>query len=244
VAVSCHHDIIDWLQPDWTLDMGSGGKFDWGSLRRRPELACTIARVDRAAWSRFARYHYLTAELASAAQCFGLWVGDQLAVFAGLMFRPHPVADNILGISRVVTLPDYQGLGLAFVLIDRIGAMLRALGWRLRNYPAHPAFVRAHDRSPNWALKQRPGQAAVNGRTRRLLQGRRDESNGSSSLGGRPCAVFEYVGPTWPDPREAMRITRYVDRHRGSAFPPQGSRPGIGQGAEKSAPGTRDSVES
>jgi energy-coupling factor transporter ATP-binding protein EcfA2 len=73
VAVSCHHDIIDWLQPDWTLDMGSGGKFDWGSLRRRPELQCTIARVDRSAWSRFARYHYLTAELANAAQCFGRW---------------------------------------------------------------------------------------------------------------------------------------------------------------------------
>lgn len=45
VAVSCHSDIIEWLQPDWTLDMGASGKFDWGSLRRRPPIQCTIARV-------------------------------------------------------------------------------------------------------------------------------------------------------------------------------------------------------
>lgn len=243
VAVSCHHDIIDWLQPDWTLDMGSGGKFDWGCLRRRPELACTIARVDRAAWSRFARYHYLTAQLANAAQCFGLWVGDHLAAFAGLMFRPHPKADNILGVSRLVTLPDYQGLGLAFVLVDAIGGMLTRLGWRLRTYPAHPALVRSFDRSPKWSLKQRPGQTNLSGRARRILNGRPDESGGSSGLGGRPCAVFEYVGPTWGDVREAMRITRYVDRHRGEPIPPQEGRRGIDAGAEKSAGGTRETVD-
>ena len=27
VAVSCHYDIIDWLQPDWVYDTGSGNFF-------------------------------------------------------------------------------------------------------------------------------------------------------------------------------------------------------------------------
>ena len=199
VAVSCHSDIIEWLQPDWTLDMGASGKFDWGSLRRRPPIQCTIARVDRAAWARFSRYHYLTAELANAAQCFGLWAGDQLAAFAGLMYRPHPSADNILGVSRLVTLPDYQGLGLAFVLVDTIGALLTRLGWRLRTYPAHPSLLRAFDRSPKWALKEKPRMKSV---------------AGSLGFGGRPNAVFEYVGPVHEDVVLAKEVTRYPDRNR------------------------------
>src|SRR5689334_11070288 len=35
VAVSCHYDIVDWLQPDWTFDPSSA-EFRWRSLRRRP----------------------------------------------------------------------------------------------------------------------------------------------------------------------------------------------------------------
>jgi len=41
--------------------------------------------------------------------------------------------------SRLVTLPDYQGLGLAFALADRRGAAYKALGRQFHAYPAHPA---------------------------------------------------------------------------------------------------------
>jgi hypothetical protein len=80
-----------------------------------------------------------------------------------------------------VTLPDYQGMGLAFVLTEAIGSEHRAKGERFRNYPAHPAFVRAHDRSPNWRLVKAPGKHS--------------SVNSAGNMGGRPCAVFEYCGP-------------------------------------------------
>lgn len=224
VAVSCHSDIIDWLQPDWTLDMGSGGTFDWRLVQPRPKLRCTIARVDRSEWARFARYHYLTAELHSAAQCFGLWVDDTLVTFAGCLFRPHPKADNIIGVSRLVTLPDYQGLGLAFILTNAMGAMLLTLGWRLRTYPAHPSLIRSRDRSPVWACKKRPGTIQPNGRVSRMLKGDSSNDNAAGGLGGRPGAVFEYVGPAWTDRAEAMRVTRYLDRRQRGAKPWTGTQ--------------------
>src|SRR6185295_19097477 len=37
VAVSCHADIEEWLQPDWKYDVPAG-KLSWRSLQRRPEL--------------------------------------------------------------------------------------------------------------------------------------------------------------------------------------------------------------
>jgi len=205
VAATCHYDVIDWLQPDWTLEPATMS-FTWRELRRRPELAVEIARVERhSSWPLFAPFHYLTNELHVAANCFVLFVEGRPASFCGVLHRPHAKVTNIKGVSRVVTLPDYQGLGLAFVLLDRLGAAYKALGYRFRNYPAHPSFMRGHDRSPRWALCKRPGQfSPALGRTSSINahphEGKR------WNMGGRPCAVFEYVGPAMTAIDEARAL--------------------------------------
>ena len=184
VAVTCHYDVADWLQPDWVLDMATQS-FTRRLLQQRPAVECVIGRVPYTAWAMFAPYHYLTADLNRAARCFGLWANGRLAAFAGALYRPHPTAQNVMGLSRLVTLPDFQGLGLAFVLADAVGSAYRALGKRWRSYPAHPALVRAFDRSTNWRLEKRPG----------VFGTRASETSSAPTVSkGRPCAVFEYVG--------------------------------------------------
>lgn len=196
VAATCHYDVIEWLQPDWLLEPATMS-FTWRSVQRRPELDCTICRVPYSAWSLFAPFHYLTAELHRAARCFALFVGDQPAAFAAMLHRPHPTARDVIGCSRLVTLPDFQGLGLAFALIDRLAAAYKALGKRVHTYPAHPALIRGFDRSANWALKKRPGF------TKRAGVG--IGTSGIGSAGGRPNAVFEYAGAAM-DRAEAQRL--------------------------------------
>jgi len=193
VAVSCHFDILDWLQPDWIFEPATM-HFARRSLQRRPPLDVTICRVPYSAWKIFAPFHYLTAELHKAARCFGLFVGDRLAAFAGIL--PKPISNGkerggwIAGVSRVVTLPDWQGLGLAFVLLDKLGAAYAAIGRRFRNYPAHPAFIRSHERSALWTLHKAGGTFAPDNR----------RNNPTSKRVGRcrPCGIFEYRGPAMP----------------------------------------------
>lgn len=197
VAVSCHNDIIEWLNPDWILEPATM-TFTWRSLQRRPAIDVAISRVDYSAWRVFAPYHYMTAHLHKSAACYVLSVAGEPAVFAGILFRPHAVVKDIWGISRVVTLPDYQGLGLAFVLTETIGAALKTLGKRLHNYPAHPAYVRACDRSPQWRLEKKPGLIAKCG------GGGGGVSAGS--LGGRPNAVFSYAGEPMADATAARQL--------------------------------------
>lgn len=194
VAASCHYDIVDWLQPDWVLEPATM-TFQWRALQRRPALECEIARVPWDVWRVFAPFHYLTADLHRSAKCFALFVGGRLAAFAGMMYRPHPKARDIWGLSRLVTLPDFQGLGLAFVLSDRLAAAYKALRLRMHTYPAHPALVRAFDKSPVWALRKRPGEFST-----------RSQSAGIGSAGGRPCAVFEYAGPPMEDAAQARAL--------------------------------------
>lgn len=197
VAVSCHHDILDWLQPDWVLEAATMS-FTRRRLQRRPSVNVTIGRVPRAAWRMFSPFHYLTAELHTAARCFGLWANGTLASFVGVLHRPHAESRGIWAVSRLVT-PDWQGLGLAMVLVDKLGAAYKGAGLRLRTYPAHPSLIRAFDRSPWWRMTQKPGNGIGSSNT----HSRRKKFTGH--FGGRPNAVFEYCGAAM-DAKEAQRL--------------------------------------
>lgn len=206
VAVSCHYDIIDWLQPDWIFEPATE-KFSRRLLRRRPELIGQIVRTKHSDWKIFAPFHYLTADLHPAAACYRLDVDGKPAAFCGVIknFAARgSKAAAIRRISRVVVLPDFQGLGLAFALMDRLGAMYRRLGYRFRCYPAHPSFVRSF-REPTWVLIRPPGrESAKSGKS----------SLAPSAQKERACAVFEYRGDVHGDRIQAMLLTREANRAR------------------------------
>lgn len=189
VAVSCHYDIIDWLQPDWVLEPATM-HFARRSLQCRPALDITISRVPYSAWQMFAPFHYMTADLHKAARCFCLFVGGRPAAFAGTMHRPHPKVQDIIGLSRLVTLPDWQGLGLALILSEKLAAAYKAIGKRFHTYPAHPALIRSYAKSDLYEMKKKPGTfSPATGET---------GLKGKGEFGGRPCAMFEYCGPALP----------------------------------------------
>ena len=195
VAVGCHYDVIDWLQPDWILEPADMA-FAWRSIQRRPEIHGVIRRCSRDLWSMFAPYHYMSADLHRSARCFAAYVSDRPIAFAGVLPMPVSRGENagtaIDRVSRVVVLPDWQGCGVVFRLLESLGAAYSALGRRFRNYPAHPPFIRAHARKPCW----RECNTAARGSS---------SSSGIGGAGGRNCAVFEFVGPAM-DRRQAERL--------------------------------------
>lgn len=196
VAASCHFDIIDWLQPDWILEPATM-TFQWRAVQRRPALEVEIARVDYAAWNIFAPFHYLTREMHRAAQCFVLFVRGQPASFISILNIPHPIRKNLRGISRAVTLPDYQGMGLVMILESKVCGAYRTFGIDVHGFPAHPPHIRSLDRSPDWKLIKKPGFSSL---SRSYLDNLSERKRGGRAKynigkqGGRPCAVFEFVG--------------------------------------------------
>jgi len=193
VAVSCHYDIIDWLQPDWILEPVTM-RFAWRSVQPRPGIEAYVARAEYSSWAVFAPFHYLTATLNRSARCFVLVVDETPVSFCAVLYRPHPRTRNIYGFSRVVTLPDWQGVGLAYALTDRVASYFKTLGYRIHSYPSHPAYIRGRDRSPNWAMIRAPANFVTKGRTSSI-----------SVKHDRPCATFAYVGQDG-DEAEAIRL--------------------------------------
>jgi ABC-type Mn2+/Zn2+ transport system ATPase subunit len=209
VAVSCHHDITDWLQPDWVLEPATM-TLTWRSLQPRPRIECIVRPVPYRVWHTFAPFHYLTAQLNVNARCWALFVNDHVASFAGVLRRPHPTVKHIMGVSRLVTLPDWQGLGLAFALVDTIAAVYVAIGETVHTYPAHPALVRAFDRNPKWAMMKRAGQFANTHRTQHQIAA---GNMRMWAFGHRPNAVFKYQGPS-ASLDDARRCLSYWDAPR------------------------------
>jgi ABC-type lipoprotein export system ATPase subunit/GNAT superfamily N-acetyltransferase len=197
VAVTCHYDVEDWLQPDWVLD-ASTRSFTWRALQRRPAVDVELRRVDYDVWHVFAPFHYLTADLHRAAKCFALHVAGRPVSFAAVLPFPHPRVRDIMRISRHVTLPDWQGIGLGMALVERLGGAYAALGKRLRHYPAHRALIRSLQRGP-WRQVKNAGEFLTNLNSQ-------SEINERSAFGGRPCATFEFDGLAWGDRLEASAL--------------------------------------
>jgi hypothetical protein len=200
VGVSCHYDIVEWMQPDWTFEPATM-TFTRRECLQRPSIDIEIFRVHRKAWEIFAPYHYMSASLHHAARCYLLTANGSPASFVGIlpryMGKDRLAGAPIKGISRGVTLPDWQGLGLIMVLGDTVASAYTGLGFRCNAYAAHPAFIRTFKKSSKWNLKKPAG--VYSGLVRRPRRGiSKTTSFGGTAQGGRPCAVFEYIGERMP----------------------------------------------
>jgi GNAT superfamily N-acetyltransferase len=182
IAVTCHYDVLPWLEPDWHFDTATGRLF--GRSLRRPPISLEVVRCERRAWPHFARYHYLSGKISGAAECYLATCDDRPVAFCGVVGmygrRGHK------RITRLVTLPDFQGVGIGMRLAESVGEIQQSAGVRLNITASHPAVVAHAGRSPRW----RTVGIAKTGHPRSDLT--REKKAKISA--GRSVVSFEYVG--------------------------------------------------
>lgn len=164
VAVACHYDIEEWLQPDWIYQPHIGA-FTWGSVQPRPQVKLEIIWAKYEAWHLFARHHYLTADLNKSAQIYVGLINDQPAVLTAILPLINANVKNARRISRTVVLPDYQGIGIGGKFVNAICAGLQAQGLSTYTTTSHPARVRALNKSKEWEMIREPSRVAQRGKT-------------------------------------------------------------------------------
>jgi len=185
VAVSCHYDIIEWLQPDWLYEPHSG-HFEWRSLRQRPPIHARIISVDTQAWQLFARHHYLDSTLHQAARCFVTLIENIPAVFIAVLPLPHPKLTNAYRVSRIVTMPDFQGIGIGTQVLTTIAAAYRAHQKHLYITTSHPALMRSLNSNREWQMTRKPSRVTAIGKTS-TIRYKPESAN-------RITASFRYIG--------------------------------------------------
>lgn len=187
VAVTCHKDVLPWLEVDWYYDLDDG-ELRWGRVQR-PPIALHVREGTRQAWPRFRGHHYLSGDLHKAARVFLAYAeldGDeQLVGFFSLL----PVAGHRgwwRG-HRTVVLPDYQGLGIGNVMIEATAEQLwRRERKRFRATTSAPSLIAHRRRHPDmWRLAMAPKMKAAVGKTSTI--------KGMSSSAGRLTTTWVYV---------------------------------------------------
>lgn len=182
VAVTCHYDVAEWLEPDWVLDMAT--QTLTRRRLRRPTIELHIHRCRLAAWELFKRHHYLTAGLAPQARCYLTTWNDTPVNFCATL--PVIAKRNHRRFTRIVTLPDYQGLGIGMRAVAAVAELHRAEGHRINVTSSHPALIRHCDRSPLWRAVTVKKSGTAPSATTKFPQYR--------SSAGRSVVSFEYVG--------------------------------------------------
>ena len=193
VAVTCHYDVVDWLQPDWVYQP-TDGSFIWRCLQRHPDVELAIHPVNRTIWPVFSHHHYVSSVLATSAQCFGAFWGDDCIAFNSYIHQPHPTQRNIKLGHRLVVLPDFQGMGIGVAFDEWLGQWLYESGQRYHNVVSHPAIVAGYLRSSRWRCYFKPSNRLPSGaggvRARASLRSRQSRGRRANTYG------FEYVPPS------------------------------------------------
>lgn len=122
----------------------------------RPPIRLTVRRVESSVWKtcEFFKHHYLSQELNKSCKCLLFeWDGVPIG-FVGILNTPRKSIPYGCAISRMVIIPDFQGLGLSTEIFNFCGGIIKALSddehdYRLYIKTAHSKFGKALDRNPN-----------------------------------------------------------------------------------------------
>lgn len=141
ILASCHFDIMEWLNPDWIYSPNKRRVEKPDCLRlTRPKIELEIFRCRYETWKIFKQHHYLSEDLNPAALSYlALW-NDKPIAFVAILPFPGVGDSKTRRISRIVILPDYQGLGIGKALIDYFAALYYKIDSQMYIRTINPAL--------------------------------------------------------------------------------------------------------
>lgn len=198
VLLSCHYDIIDWLEPDWVYDTAEA-RFSRDCLWQRPKFELQIYQVSGAVFRHFKEHYYLDLPLPVAAMYYVGVVGNEpvchLAVaplFTAKAYRS----------TRLVVMPEWQGIGVGTRFLNAICQYhLEGHGRCGHKYPtffhtSHPQLCGALRHSKKWVQTNATLYGSNKKRSAASMKRTGKKGNCQTGYGGhfRAVQAFKYIG--------------------------------------------------
>jgi len=159
VLMSCHYDVIEWLNPDWIIDANKqtyeNRRLLWRDFKRTEQLQFDIYETDRRSWQFFSKYHYLSERLAGG-KCYyyGLWSGlNQIGFLAFSNYVPHRKGTKMqLHFNRLVIHPDYCGFGLGIHFLNHCAKIVANKDYEVMGKFSSAPVYNALKQDKQWRL--------------------------------------------------------------------------------------------
>lgn len=158
IAVTCHYDVEEWLLPDWIFDTNTMTFHSLeGQKKNRPCIELQLCKTKgwnetKYLWTSFKKYHYLTHNLNQNVTGYYLNYKEMPIAFLATAKFPHSKVKNYTRISRIVVLPDYQGIGIGKVIQEEVGDLLASNGEIMIGNTSHPVIILYRKNSLKWVL--------------------------------------------------------------------------------------------
>lgn len=172
VLLSCHYDVIDWINPDWIIDCNKQEFIDRRLLcrdfKRSELLKFEIKKCERKSWKYFSKYHYLSENLPGGyIETFGLFLGlNQIGFQCFANYVPHSNKNKkkIMHFNRTVIHPDYCGFGLGIHFINKTAEIMNKIGFKIMGKFSSIPVYKSLIKSKHWKcvdIKRQIGNVKV-----------------------------------------------------------------------------------
>ena len=188
ILASCHYDILEWLLPDWICSPQKGGVLERCDYLRqgRPQISLQVSRVEAETWDFFKKHHYLTEQVNKSCKFLLFeWNNKPIGIVA-IINQPGPNERKYaMAISRIVVLPDFQGMGFGVKLSEFCGGLIRNQGGLCFIKTINPALGEYFNKSNLWR------GTSLNGK-KRIIKDDTDKS--ARNRLERASYCHEYIG--------------------------------------------------
>lgn len=149
VFASCHDDIAEYLQPDWIYNTDTSQFFN-GRYLQRPPIELVLHKCSVSEWEMFKKHHYLSGEINRSSQCIIAEIDNYPVAFVASLAFPFKGCRNAWRESRLVVLPDFQGIGIGNAVSETVAQMYLDKGCRYFSKTTNPRCGEHRDNSPLW----------------------------------------------------------------------------------------------
>ncbi len=150
IAISCHEDILEWLEPDWIFNTNT---MTFKKVRlRRPKIELKIYEK-RNQWEIFRKYHYLNTEINRNSDQYVAYINDKPVAFFAVIHFPHSKNKKIKKGHRLVVLPTYQGCGIGMKFKEYIADLYFKKGFDFFSATSQSYYAKAHLKNKKWKLQ-------------------------------------------------------------------------------------------
>ncbi|URM86102.1 ATP binding cassette-like protein [Gordonia phage BiggityBass] len=167
VLLTCHYDILDWVEPDWVYDTATRHFQTKECLQhRRPRIDVEVRMGGWDLWPLFKPHHYLDSGPMVGAKCYVAFVDGEPVAHLGMGTKNVTAKDPKTGRRvnaveargcRMVTLPEWQGAGIGMKFLNHVCELqLRGEGvlpgrkMTTQFHTSHPQLAAGLRRSPYW----------------------------------------------------------------------------------------------
>jgi ABC-type lipoprotein export system ATPase subunit/GNAT superfamily N-acetyltransferase len=204
ILASCHFDIMEWLLPDWTYSPLKGRVERHDYLRQsRPKIELSIFRCRYETWNIFKQHHYLSEELNLAAKCFVVTFNDKPCAFVAILPSPSGYYKNAFRVSRLVVIPDFQGLGIGYKVLNYISSLYSSEKKTMYIKTSNPTLTNKLENNLKW-------EKVKDFKNLELLKKHNEKFENKHKIKVSICKSFKYIGDSSNDDLSIIKFKSEV----------------------------------